>query len=219
MRRAFLLLSIVLLTGGGFAWWWISRADDTDLPGDFSWDFTPPLVNAVPVAATTQLEGFYFAGSRIKDDQALGGFGKWENWPKPLGANGWGAKEAISLVAFPEEPIAYFKHRGIALRLINRTQNVAAFTACDSRLYIVQEALDAEGKWRPIESLPFTNCGNSFHRVFLKADEYWEFKARTYSGAIKTKIRFRLDPDGEDKQAAPIYSDEFDAQIAKAQFR
>jgi hypothetical protein len=219
MWRASLLLSIILLAGGGLAWWWSGRGGDTDLPGDFSWDLTPPLLNAVPVAATKQLEGFYFAGSRLKDDQALGGFGKWDNLPKSLGANVWGLKEAISLVAFPDEPIAYFKNRGIALRLINRTQNVAAFTACDSRLYIVQEALGAEGEWRPIESPPFTNCGNSFHRVFLKADEYWEFKARTYSGSIKTKIRFRLDPDGEDKQAAPIYSDEFGGQIAKAQFR
>src|SRR5207237_851534 len=52
--------------------------------------------------------------------------------------------------------------------------------------------------------------------VFLKSGQYWKFKARSYGGTIITKIRFRLDPSGT---AKPIYSNAFDGQIAKVQFR
>src|SRR5205823_820574 len=119
----------------------------------------------------------------------------------------------------PDEPVAYFNNRGIALRLLNRTGEVATFSACDSQLYLVQEALDENGRWREIEDPPCAICGNSFHQVFLKSNQYWEFKARTYDGPIKTKIRFRLDPSGEKDTAKPIYSNEFEGHISKVQFR
>jgi HEAT repeat protein len=180
---------------------------------------TPPTLNAVPVTTKSRLRGIYPAGSRIKDDKAPGGFGPCDNWPKDLGGKTWGMNGAVSLVAFPDEAVAYFKHRGIALRLVNRTGDVAAFRACDSQLYIVQEARDKDGRWYEIEDMPCAFCGNSSHRVFLKAGEYWEFRARTYSGAIKTQIRFRLDPSGEEDNAKPIYSNEFDGNVADVQFR
>lgn len=64
---------------------------------------------------------------------------------------------------------------------------------------------------------------NSWRRLldghFLARDEYWEFKARTYSGRIKAKIRFRLEPDGEEKKAAPIFSNDIEGQLDEAQLR
>src|SRR5207244_152472 len=86
--------------------------------------------------------GIYPAGSRIKDPDALGGFGPCENYPKDLAGQDWGAKGAISVVAFPDEPVAYFKHPGFALRVVNRTSEAVPFTACDSALSLVCEARD-----------------------------------------------------------------------------
>jgi HEAT repeat protein len=193
-------------------------AADADPDGN-GWELKPAMPGAEPVAAEKRLPGIYPAGSKMKDPKALGGFGPCDNYPFDLGGKDWGTKDALSLVAFPKEPVAYFKHQGIALRLINRTGETTAFEACDSSLYIVQEALDKQGRWREIEALPTTRCGNSFHRVFLKPDQYWQFPARVYAGPIKTKIRFRLDPGGEQADDKSIYSNEFEGFVAEVQFR
>ncbi|MSQ96339.1 MAG: hypothetical protein EXR98_17545 [Gemmataceae bacterium] len=188
-------------------------------------ELKPPEPDAVPVAAEKQLPGRYRAGSRVRDDKAPGGFAPCDNFPAGLGAKPWGEKAKLALVAFPNEPVAYVepaayvKHRGIALRLVNRTGETVALSASDSQLYIVQEAIDADGQWREIESMPNSWCGNSYHRVFLKPNQYWAFQARTYTGAITTKIRFRLDPSGDNDKAKPIYSNEFEGEVAKEQMR
>src|SRR5262249_11371558 len=152
----------------------------------------------------------YRVGTRIKDTLALGGFGPCKNWPWSLAREQWGDYGAISLVAFPDEPVAHSNDLGFAVRVINRTDDVADVSACDSQVYLVQEALDADGRWKPIESLPESWCGNSYHRVFLGPQEYWNCKARVYDGPVKTKIRFRLDPGGRDGKDASIFSNEFD---------
>ena len=112
----------------------------------------------------------------------------------------------VALVAFPDEPVAYFKLRGFALRVVNRTSETVPFAACDSSLFIVCEAKDAGGVWRDIETSPQAICGNSFHRVFLGPDQYWQFPAREYAGPMKTKLRFRLDPGGGVAPATPTSS-------------
>lgn len=179
------------------------------------WYLKPPLPDARPVAAQEQLPGIYPVGSRIEDPKALGGFGPCDNLPKKLAGMEWGAKGSISIVAFPEEPVAYFKSRGFALRVINRSGDTVRFTACDSKLLLVREALADDGTWKEIESPPIAICGNSFHRVFLEPGEYWEFPAREYDGETKTKLRFRLDQGGG---RPVIYSDEFEGRINAGQF-
>jgi hypothetical protein len=179
------------------------------------WKLKPPAPDAAPVAATKQLAGIYPVGSLITDRDAPGGFGPCDNYPMDLAGKDWGTAGTISLVAFPDESVAYFKNRGIALRLVNRTRDVAGFGACDSCLGIVREALAADGRWRAVESRQEAICGNSFHRVFLEPDQYWEFPARVYQGALKTRIRFRLEPGAG---VAPIFSNEFEGEIAPAQF-
>jgi HEAT repeat protein len=183
------------------------------------WDLKPPAADAVPVTAPRRLPGIYPAGSRIADPKALGGFGRCDNYPRDLGGKDWGIKGKIALVAFPDEIVAYFSHKGIALRLVNRSSEVTAFAASDSCLFLVQEARDEKGRWREIELPPQPFCGNSFHRVFLQADQYLQFPARLYSGSIKTKIRFRLDPSEEPDAKSAIYSGEFDGFVAPTQFR
>jgi hypothetical protein len=104
---------------------------------------------------------------------------------------------------------------------VNRTEKTLDFSACDSALYIVQEAFDSTGQWRALERFPDTFCGNSFHRVFLEPNEYWEFFALQRDGRFKTKLRFRLEPGGERGIAAgggAVYSNEYDGSIDRAAF-
>jgi hypothetical protein len=210
MRR-FLWWSLVLLAVAAIG---CSNVDETESVAG-GWALKPAPRDATPVVADSKMKGIYPVGSRIADPRAFGGFGPCDNFPKNLAGRAWGDKGAVSLVAFPDEAVAYFKHCGIAVRLINRTEGVESFPACDSCLFLVREAIDGEGRWREIESLPESFCGNSFHRVSLKPDQYWEFPARRYSGPIKTKIRFRLD---RENGLPPVYSREFAGQIAAAQF-
>ncbi len=190
------------------------KGDDSTANGP-GWKLRPPAPNAAPVAAKEKLPGLYPAGSRIEDHNALGGFGPCGNDPKELGGKEWGENGAVSLVAFPDEPVAYFKHRGFAVRVMNRTRGAVPFAACDSMLMLVREAQDAAGVWREVERLPQSDCGNSFHRVFLEPGQYWEFPARAYAGPTRTKLRFRLDP-GAGRPA--LYSNEFEGQVAAEQF-
>src|SRR5262249_2289 len=142
------------------------QARDVD-DGKPGWELKPPLDGAKPVNTQKRLAGLYPAGSRLKDEKALGGFGPCNNFPFDLGEKDWGTKGMVAVVAFPQEKVAYFKQQGIALRVVNRSDKVAAFAAFDSMMYIMQEAKDEQGRWREIESPPDTHafCGNSFHRV------------------------------------------------------
>jgi hypothetical protein len=203
-----LVLLVAVMTG--------CRQTDESTAGQAGWELKPPAADAVPVSATKQLPGMYPVGSRIVDREAPGGFGPCDNFPKDLNSKDWGLKGAVSLVVFPDEPVAYFKHRGLALRLVNRTAEVVSFSACDSCLFILPEAVASDRSWRAIESPPQAICGNSYHRVYLKPEQYWEFPARLYTGPIKTKIRYRLDPKAGEP---PIFSDEFDGHVADAQFQ
>src|SRR5262249_22734159 len=140
------------------------------------------------------------------------------------------------LVAFPDEALGGDGRR-FTVRLINRTDAAVGFVACDSCLYLTQEALDRFGNWRPIELSPTPICGNSFHRVFLDRNPYWAFSARHFNGTFQTKLRFRLDQGtchrfalGVDEQiqerpvvrAEPggviIYSNEFDGWVNESLF-
>jgi hypothetical protein len=182
-----------------------------DAPG---WNLRPPGPDAAAVTANHKLPGQYPAGSRLKDPDARGGFSPCDNYPQDLAGRDWGENGTVALVAFPSEPVAYFKHRGFALRLINRTGEAIPFAACDSMLGLVREARDAGGEWREIETPPQPICGNSFHRMVLGPGQYWEFLAREYAGPVKARMRFRLEPgDGR----PTIYSNVFDGRVTRAQ--
>jgi len=147
------------------------------------------------------------------DKKATGGFGTSGNSPKRVMDRKIGRDGQVVLVALSQEQVPFNRnYRGLRLLLVNLTKREAEFPATDSQLNIVQEARDARGKWRPIEYLATSWCGNSDHRVFLPSGHYWEFAAPAYTGSIKTKLRFVL--QGKN----PLYSNEFDGSINLSQF-
>jgi len=126
---------------------------------------------------------------------------------------GPGASGKLSLVAYPDEVVVFRKRKAMPLRLVNRTEKVVEFAACDSSLYIVEERLDPNGQWRALETFPSAICGNSYHRVFLEPEEYWEFHVLPWHGGFRTRLRFRLEPGGEFgicRGGQAIYSNEFE---------
>ena len=165
------------------------------------------------------MRGYFFAGSEIEDKQALGGFGTSRNFPKALTPHLGAPEGVISLVAKPDEEAVFAeKYKGLKVLLINGTDDGVGFPASDSRLYIVQEALDRDGMWKPVEYLPSSWCGNSYHTVFLGPKQYWEFTAPRYAGKFKTRLRFRLDWVKSKTEKLTIHSNEFEGSVNAKQF-
>ena len=165
------------------------------------------------------LRGYFCAASLTEDKQAFGGFGTSNNFPKTVKPNNNFPQGKISLVAKPDvETIFAEKYKGLTVLLVNMTNQMVDFPAQDSRLYITQEALDTDGKWKPVEYLPSSWCGNSYHRVFLGPRQYWSFAAARFTGRIKTRFRFRLDHQTSNKEKLTIYSNEFEGSLNKGQF-
>ena len=162
--------------------------------------------------------GWYFAGSNVKDEKALGGFGPCNNFPKKCLNDFPGQEGKLSLVAYPDEIIEFGRFQAMPLRLVNRTGKTVAFSACDSALYIVQEALASDGQWKAVETFPETFCGNRFHRVFLESNEYWEFFAPHRHGWHQAKLRFRLEPKGE-QGGGTLVSNEYEGTIEPGALR
>lgn len=169
----------------------------------------PQGTSREPLKPTFQVRGYFYAGGRT---EGLGGFASSDNLPQDPPAQ-WRSERLLSLIVDPSDRQAFGEYDGFRVWLINGTSAEVAIDAQDSRLPIVREALNADGQWQPIEYLPHSWCGNSYHQVFLPSGKAWAFVAPRYEGPMSTRMRFRLDAPG-----GPVYSGEFRGRIDPAQF-
>ena len=123
------------------------------------------------------------------------------------------AKAQLVLIALPDKPADFNGYKGFKVILANRTKATVNFEAQDFRINIVREARDAAGRWRPIEYLPNSWCGNSYHHLDLRPGRHWTFHAPVYAGAFRTQMRFVLDQPG-----LHLVSNEFAGTINLEQF-
>jgi hypothetical protein len=183
-------------------------------------DGQPGGVGAYPNAVKVDymLRGYFYAGSAISE--GLGGHAGSRNMPQPIGdiQSDLAATEGLHVLARLDEDRPFSKHYdGFRVIVANASPQPMRFAAQDSRLDIVHEALDPKGKWAPIEYLPNSWCGNSYHTLTLPAHTYWEFTAPHYDGDFATRLRIRValrDGDGE----RVTYSSEFLGRIHRGQF-
>ncbi len=158
------------------------------------------------------LRGSFYAKSSIADSLALGGFGTSSNTPKKLKKENNLRKSDLFLKIDNSKEIVVAKsYYGYKFYIVNRSTKTHKFMASDSRLDIVAEAY-IDNKWQPIEYLPSSFCGNSYHSLYLKPYEYWEFEIPKFHGSIKTKIRYCLKQGNKE-----VYSNEIEGSINKTQ--
>lgn len=170
-----------------------------------------PLANNF-VSVSSMIRGYCFAKSQLKDTTAPGGFGPSNNIPQK--AERINVANALFLIAHPNVVEPFGDSPGMRVTLVNYTKELLSFDAVDSRLGIVQQAQDADGAWRPVEYLPMSDCGNSYHRLFLAPNYFWAFAAPRYQGTMPTKLRFALKlADG-----ATLYSNTFGGSVNPTQF-
>lgn len=96
--------------------------------------------------------------------------------------------------------------------LVNQTPSTRYLLGKDSYVFAIQEALDREGIWRPIERRALDFCGNGRWIEPIKENEFFVFLVPKYHGDFETKMRVRL------KIGNSLYvSQPFDGRINMAQ--
>lgn len=169
--------------------------------------------------------GYFYAYS-TPNEEDIGGFGRSNNFPKEIPKKNNFAPKTISVGVRPDIGNKIFgKYKAATVFVANTSKNKIDFNAQDSRLYMKVQALNLNGKWKDIEYLPSSWCGNSYHTLTLEPNHYWTFLTPVYEGDFKTKLRIALkyiDPDKSeicwDNKETTIYSNEYEGNINTGQF-
>ncbi|RCL72787.1 MAG: hypothetical protein DBW72_05940 [Flavobacteriales bacterium] len=97
--------------------------------------------------------------------------------------------------------------------LVNTSDSTFSANIQDGSLIIIQEALDKDGNWNPIEYWVYSGCGNSYFSLKLDTGKYVMIPIKKYSGKFKTKIRLKF------KYGADVlYSESFEGSLNVSQF-
>jgi len=88
--------------------------------------------------------------------------------------------------------IAELNIEKISVFIQNNSTNSVSISHQDNSIYILQEAKDENGIWKPIEYWESSDCGNSFGGIEIKPNEVIETKSNKYQGNFKTEIRIKL---------------------------
>lgn len=127
---------------------------------------------------------------------------------------------------------------GMKVFVANTTTDTIVFNAQDGVLYMTTQALGEDGKWKDIDFMPHSWCGNSYHSVALMGNHYWPLEMPRYEGSFQTKLRLELtyvNPsdttsdylsksyklDGRSRRQAnsiKVYSNIFDGSVNPGQF-
>lgn len=167
--------------------------------------------------------GYFYASSEYKKELAgYGGWGGSKNSPKTVpGVKKKASGQSLQLfIDIAKETKWADKYEGIKLFVTNHSNDTLFFNAQDSRLYLKLQALDKQGNWKDIEYLPSSWCGNSYHTLFLAANEQWDFDMPVYQGEFRTKIRAQLlyKRTSDQEKSDIIYSNGIDGYINPGQF-
>jgi hypothetical protein len=161
-----------------------------------------------------QLRGNCYAYSSKKNALPSNGEAHSHNLPKPV--NGQFPDSGFYLKINEKQLVKIdSNYLGYKLYLINSSNNKVELEAQDSRLNIVAEAWNPTNKtWMPVTYLPSSKCGNSYHKVILDKDEYWEFEISVFKGSMKTRLRYVLLLENDKK----VISNEIQAFLNPGQF-
>ena len=164
-----------------------------------------------------KLRGYFYAGTSQVDSTALGGFYEDKNLPKILTPeiSEYSKSNKLEIIVKPDLITEFEKGiSGFKVFIINKSDSIKELPAQDSRLYLKRQVF-YKNEWKDIEYLPSSWCGNSYHSVFIKPNEYWDFTAPCLKGKIDTKFRFELYVN----KKLTLYSNEFNGSFNKKQLK
>lgn len=164
-----------------------------------------------------KLRGYFYAGTSQIDSTAFGGFYNDRNNPIMVNKkiNNISQANKFQFIVKSDSIINFSKKvKGFKVFIINKTDSIISLSAQDSRLNVKRQVFH-NGKWKDVEYLPSSWCGNSYHSVYIKPNEFWSFNAPCFAGKIEAKFRFELYVD----KNLTIYSNEFLGSFNKKQLK
>ena len=164
-----------------------------------------------------KLRGYFHAGTSQVDSTAIGDFYEDTNAPKKIASSfkNISLSGAFQMIVQVDSIVKFGKNtKGFKVFVFNRTDSIIELSAQDSRLYIKRQVF-YNNEWKDIEYLPSSWCGNSYHSVFIKPNESWDFTAPCLAGKITSKFRFELYIN----ENLSIYSNEFEGSFNKKQLK
>ena len=96
--------------------------------------------------------------------------------------------------------------------IINFTDSIQGVQNHDGKIVVIQEALNTENEWKPIEYFSNSGCSYSNGITILDTNSYLIFGVHKYKGDFKTKLRLRLNTNGN-----IIISNEYIGYVNKSQ--
>lgn len=91
-----------------------------------------------------------------------------------------------------------------AIYLKNNSKDTLNISTQDWHLYLIQEAKDKKGNWKPIEYWSFSWCGNSYGNEKVASEKILKTESKKYNGEFKTQIRFKLLENNEVFYSNPV---------------
>ncbi len=110
-----------------------------------------------------------------------------------------------------DKPKGYF-----TAYLVNNSDSTFKTSQQDGSLIMIQEAMDEQGQWVPIEHWVRSGCGNSYHQLTLEPGHYVMIPIKEYKGSYHTKIRLKM---RRRRGSNIFYSEPFKGSIDPSQFR
>ena len=165
---------------------------------------------------------YYVASPPLRRYASMGGWGSSGNLPHPAQPPlrpGPALRVAVAAQATADGLAPGIS--GHRVEVANPTADTVVFDAQDSRLYMAVQAQDTRGRWRDIEHIPSSFCGNSYHQVFLAPGQYWQLTVPAYTGEQPTRLRVRLTQRRTRTARQPtitVYSNSFAGSVNPAQF-
>lgn len=108
----------------------------------------------------------------------------------------------------------YARFSSLPVYIVNTDTTDHILNLQDAAVFMIYEAQDSSGNWRPIEFWKFaTFCGNSYYELVFKPRYFVVTKVLEHSGNYKTKLRLKLQNFDRVMYSAP-----FTGHINYAQF-
>lgn len=113
--------------------------------------------------------------------------------------------------------------KGMKVNIHNNSDDTLILGVQDGSMYMIQEALDPNGNWEPIEYWVNSWCGNSYGNIYFPPHTSIYVGAYRYQGTFSTKLRFKFKYFNEKivngvRNKKFIYSEPFEGSVNYSQF-
>lgn len=108
----------------------------------------------------------------------------------------------------------------LPFELVNPSSSAKILTTQNGSLIMIQEALDPQGKWAPIEYWDFNwEIGSDTTQFVLMPQHAVLVMVPTFTGDFATKIRLKLTTSLPPSASQVIYSEVFEGTVKHGQFK